>query len=67
MLQTEQKKMAGPSYGKLAITGDDLKTLGVGSGPNMGRILKELAELVLDDPSANTKENLLAEARKRMR
>lgn len=67
MLETEQKKMAGPSYGKLAVTGEDLKTIGVGSGPNMGRILKELAELVLDDPAANTKENLIAEARKRMR
>lgn len=66
MLATELKKMAGPSYGKLAISGDDLKTLGILSGPNMGRILKELSELVLDDPSTNTKENLLEEARKRI-
>lgn len=67
MLDVELKKMSGPSYGKLAISGEDLKTLGVQSGPNMGRILKELTELVIEDPSVNTKESLLEEARKRLR
>lgn len=67
MLTSELKRMAGPTYGKLAVTGDDLKALGIGPGPSMGRILKELTELVIDDPSINTKEALLAEARKRLR
>lgn len=66
MLQTELKKLSGPSYGKLAITGDDLKALGVKPGPQMGKLLKELEELVIEDPSVNTKECLLTEAKKRL-
>ena len=65
LLATEQKKMLGPSYGKLAITGEDLISLGVKPGPQMGTLLKELEELVIEDPSRNTKETLLDEARKR--
>ncbi len=65
LLSSEQKKMAGPAYGKLAVTGDDLKGLGIRPGPDMGRIIKELGELVMDDPSLNTKEHLLVEANKR--
>lgn len=65
LLASERKKMAGPAYGKLAVSGDDLKALGIKPGPDMGKILKELGELVLDDPSVNTKERLLAEAKKR--
>jgi len=66
LLSTELTKMSGPSYGKLAVTGDDIKTLGVKPGPQMGKLLKELEELVIEDPSANTKETLLAEAKKRI-
>jgi hypothetical protein len=32
----------------------------------MGKLLKELEELVIEDPTVNTKENLLAEARQRL-
>ena len=67
MLDVELKKMTGPSYGKLAITGEDLKALGIKQGPSMGRILKELTEIVIEDPTTNTKENLLKEAKKRLR
>ncbi len=66
LLATELAKMSGPSYGKLAITGEDLKTLGVTAGPHMGKLIKELEELVIEDPSVNTKENLMAEAQKRI-
>lgn len=66
LLATELAKMSGPSYGKLAITGEDLKTLGVTPGPHMGKLIKELEELVIEDPSVNTKENLMAEAQKRI-
>ena len=31
----------------------------------MGAILKQLEEIVIEDPSKNTKENLLEEAKKR--
>ena len=67
MLATELAKMSGPSYGKLAIGGEDLKALGVNPGPQMGKLIKELEELVIEDPTANTTENLLTEAKKRMR
>lgn len=42
----------------LNITGKDLEQLGVGKGPKMGEILRELLERVLDDPLLNTKEKL---------
>jgi tRNA nucleotidyltransferase (CCA-adding enzyme) len=66
MLDSELKKMAGPSYGKLAVTGQDLMSLGIKPGPQMGKLLKELEELVIEDPSVNSAERLLDEAKKRM-
>lgn len=66
MLDSELKKMAGPSYGKLAVTGQDLISLGIKPGPQMGKLLKELEELVIEDPSVNSTERLLDEAKKRM-
>jgi tRNA nucleotidyltransferase (CCA-adding enzyme) len=66
MLDSELKKMAGPSYGKLAVTGQDLISLGLKPGPQIGKLLKELEELVIEDPSVNSTERLLDEAKKRM-
>ena len=48
----------------LAVSGNDLKTIGIESGKKMGIILKELLETVLDDPQQNTKEKLLEIAKK---
>ncbi len=59
LLEAERRKMAIPSYGKLAVNGDDLKALGVPPGPLMGRILKQLEEIILDDPQKNSREDLL--------
>jgi len=42
----------------LAISGGDLKALGITPGPEMGTILQNLLDQVLDDPSLNTKEQL---------
>jgi putative nucleotidyltransferase with HDIG domain len=47
----------------LAVTGRDLMEIGIEGGKNMGYILKELLETVLDDPQQNTKETLLEIAR----
>lgn len=66
LLASEQKKMAGPSYGKLALSGEDLKRLGVTPGPVMGALIKELQEVVIEDPSLNTPDALTAEVRKRL-
>ncbi len=43
----------------LVINGDDLKQIGIEDGPTIGAILRELLELVLDDPLLNEKESLL--------
>jgi tRNA nucleotidyltransferase (CCA-adding enzyme) len=59
LLETERLKMAAPSYGKLAINGDDLKALGVSPGPQMGRILKQLEETIIEDPCKNSRETLV--------
>ena len=43
----------------LAVTGNDLISIGIPGGKKMGIILKELLETVLDDPAQNTREKLL--------
>ena len=48
----------------LAVDGDDLRLAGVAPGPELGKILAALLELVLRDPARNTREVLLAEAQK---
>jgi putative nucleotidyltransferase with HDIG domain len=48
------------SLNDLVIGGEDLAGLGIGRGPMMGRILKQLLETVLDDPAQNNRERLLA-------
>ena len=47
----------------LRINGNDLEGIGVEKGPEMGRILNELLEMVLDDPMLNTKVKLLEKAK----
>lgn len=63
LLESEQRKMATPSYGKLAVNGDDLKALGVAPGPEMGRLLKQLEEIIIEDPLKNSRDGLLEIAR----
>jgi tRNA nucleotidyltransferase (CCA-adding enzyme) len=51
------------SRGQLAVSGDDLMQAGVPRGPAIGATLDRLLTLVLDDPSLNRRETLLARAR----
>ena len=44
----------------LAVTGRDLIATGMKPGPQMGAVLQELLEMVLDQPEMNEKEKLLA-------
>ena len=44
----------------LAISGDDLIAAGVRPGPEVGETLARLLAEVLDDPTRNTREQLLA-------
>ncbi len=48
----------------LAVTGSDLIAAGMKPGKELGEALQKLLQLVLDDPSCNTKDKLLAEARR---
>jgi tRNA nucleotidyltransferase (CCA-adding enzyme) len=51
----------------LALDGDDLqRELGLAPGPVIGRLLDELMEAVLDDPSLNERDRLLALAQARL-
>ncbi|HEX6059668.1 MAG TPA: CCA tRNA nucleotidyltransferase [Gemmatimonadaceae bacterium] len=50
--------------GDLAVDGNDLADAGIPSGPLVGKILHALVEVVIGDPSANTRERLLAEAQR---
>jgi tRNA nucleotidyltransferase/poly(A) polymerase len=43
----------------LAVTGNDLKKMGIKPGKTMGIVLDELLETVLDDPAQNSREKLL--------
>ena len=48
---------------ELAISGDDLIAAGMAPSPALGAILDQLVGQVVDDPSLNTRETLLARAR----
>ncbi len=49
----------------LAITGSDLIALGMPPGKEMGRLLRELLDIVLDEPQRNTREELFRICRER--
>lgn len=48
----------------LKINGEDLVAIGIERGPQVGKILKELLDMVLEDPMLNTKEKLIENAKK---
>ncbi len=59
LVAEERQKMQLPEYGKLALDGNDIISLGIKAGPVVGQILKQLEERVIENPSLNTKEQLL--------
>jgi putative nucleotidyltransferase with HDIG domain len=63
-IQDELEKKTPFGVRDLAVSGTDLMDMGIPEGPEIGRILKELVEYVLDDPETNTKEALLDLAKK---
>ena len=64
LLSTEEARQVGPAYGKLRVSGDDLKAIGFSEGKALGVALKALEEIVIEDPEMNTREILLREAKK---
>ena len=59
-IEAVQKENSALSLKDLAVSGDDLAEAGIPRGKEMGHVLKELFDTVLDDPKENTKEKLLA-------
>ncbi len=51
----------------LAVTGTDIVGLGLSPGPEIGRILRTLLEIVIEDPSQNDRKLLLTEAAKHIK
>ena len=47
----------------LKVTGEDLMNVGIEKGPQLGIILKELLDMVLEDPMLNVKEKLIEKAK----
>lgn len=54
------QKQEAVSIKELAVDGKDLIAFGVPQGKRIGEILKDLLDLVIEDPSKNTKEDLLS-------
>lgn len=52
--------------GDLAVSGADLKALGLEPGPRFGEILRGLLEIVLEQPELNTRERLLERVREQL-
>ena len=63
-IQEIEEKQTALSLKELAVNGKDLIALGIPAGKQMGCILQELFETVLDSPAMNEKEKLLRVAEK---
>jgi hypothetical protein len=59
----EQELPAPHRLSDLAVDGDDLIAIGFRPGPDLGHALRELLELVVDDPNMNDRDRLLEHAK----
>jgi tRNA nucleotidyltransferase (CCA-adding enzyme) len=62
-LLLEQQRSQPHRLQDLAVDGSDLLELGYPEGPQLGRTLDSLLDAVVDDPSLNTREQLLERVR----
>ena len=60
LVQQSRARGEATSRAALALTGDDLRAAGVPPGPEMGKLLERMLDAVLEDPTRNTRESLLA-------
>lgn len=63
-IEKEQQKKSVLSLKSLAVNGKDLMEAGIPGGKELGMILNELFETVLEDPAQNKKDTLMAIAKK---
>ena len=61
----EQERSKPHRLEDLAVDGSDLIELGYSEGPKLGRALESLLDDVVEDPTLNTRDELLARARRR--
>jgi tRNA nucleotidyltransferase (CCA-adding enzyme) len=59
----EQERSSPHRLRDLAVDGNDLIAAGFRPGPNLGLLLHELLDAVVDDPALNTRDQLLARAK----
>jgi tRNA nucleotidyltransferase (CCA-adding enzyme) len=59
LVAAEKERLKGSVYGKLALNGDDLIALGMQPGVLLGRILKQIESMVIENPDLNDKPVLL--------
>ena len=62
-VEKELEKKTALSLKSLAVNGRDLMQSGIPAGKELGRILNELLDCVLEDPEMNEKETLLKNAK----
>ena len=62
----EQERSSAHRLRDLAVDGTDLIELGFKPGPQLGHILHDLLDAVVDEPELNTRDQLLARARKQL-
>jgi poly(A) polymerase/tRNA nucleotidyltransferase (CCA-adding enzyme) len=64
-IRAELEQQNAITLSDLAVDGRDvMRECGIAAGPDIGRILSELLELVLDEPTLNERDRLLARLRK---
>ena len=63
-VKAELEKATALSLKSLAVNGRDLMDLGIPAGKELGRILNELLDCVIEDPQMNEKNKLLEIAKK---
>jgi tRNA nucleotidyltransferase/poly(A) polymerase len=62
----EQERSKPHRLEDLAVDGSDLIDVGYSEGPKLGRALESLLDDVVEDPTLNTRDELLARARRRV-
>jgi tRNA nucleotidyltransferase (CCA-adding enzyme) len=61
-VQMVRESGAPLAVGDLAVSGSDLVASGIEEGPAVGRVLRQLLDEAIEDPTMNTKPRLLARA-----
>ncbi len=65
-IQDELERKTPFSVKDLALNGRDLMDMGIPEGPEVGKMLKALLEVILDDPEKNTREILTDVVQRKM-